>query len=394
MTQHPPNPLNENLQLDDLAVDPYPVFHELRRRSPVAWIESLRMWFITRRDDVLHVLRDPETFTTASPASTIASTFGPQMLSVDGPTHNRHRRHANAVNRSEFVQRHLAESIRQQANLLIDRFIDDRAVELRQSYASPIALFSVASLLGIPTDDFAFIRATYDELAAALANFTDDQRTAVQGKQAARAFTEYLRPIVAERRRRPDQSLLSILASAPANDLTDDEIYANALLIVFGGLETTESMIANVVWALLTHPPSWRDLERHRQHLPAVIEESLRWESAVQSCTRHATCDTRIRDVAIRDGDVVQCLIGAANRDPDHFPEPDRFDPHRPNARDHLAFGYGKHLCLGAPLARLETRIALEALLDRLPELQLDADRAIGPRGYEFRKPAALAVHW
>jgi cytochrome P450 len=231
----------------------------------------------------------------------------------------------------------------------------------------------------------------YDAFAKALANFTGDSAVRDAGRAAASEFGELVRGLLARHAAVPEPCLLSALVHA-ADRLTDDEIVSNALIILFGGIETTESMICNTVWALLCHPDQLAAVRRDRALLLPAIEEALRWEPAVQSCTRHATCETVLRGVAIAEGEVVQCLLGAANRDPMHFAEPDRFDIRRPNAGDHVSFGAGRHFCLGAPLARLETEIVLEELLWRFPRLALDPSRPSAPQGYEFRKPPELWV--
>ena len=153
-------------------------------------------------------------------------------------------------------------------------------------------------------------------------------------------------------------------------------------------------MIANALWALLSHSDQLPAARAGEAALDLAIEETLRWESAVQSASRHATRDTEIRGVPIAKDEVVHCMLGAANRDPAHFPNPDCFDVTRPGAGDHLSFAIGRHFCLGAPLARLETRVVLETLWARCPGLRLDPGRSGAPYGYEFRKPRKLWVEW
>ena len=188
-------------------------------------------------------------------------------------------------------------------------------------------------------------------------------------------------------------ALLGHLAhAAPSSRLDDAEILANTLIVLFGGIETTEAAILNAMWALLTHAESCAEALEDDRALVASIEESLRWEPAVQTCTRYAVRDVRVRNVSIREGEVVQCMIGGANRDPEHFDNPDRFDIRRPNAGDHVSFGFGRHYCLGAALARVEARLAIRRLYSRWPQIRLDAARDSSPRGHEFRKPPVLWV--
>ena len=170
-----------------------------------------------------------------------------------------------------------------------------------------------------------------------------------------------------------------------AADLTEDELVSNAAVMMFGGIETTEAMIANYVWHLLTNDA---------QPSANALEESLRLEPAAAVVDRYATRDVEVGDAQIRRGDFVEVSLAGANRDPAYFPQPDRFDPHRANAKHHLAFAYGPHVCVGMHLARLEALIAVERLFARLPGLRLDPARPTAPRGLVFRKPARLDVVW
>ena len=193
-------------------------------------------------------------------------------------------------------------------------------------------------------------------------------------------------------RREPDGSVLAAVASS--GELSNEEILAAARVIVFGGVETTAAMLANTLWALLSHPSQLAAVRADPALLPQAIEEALRWEPPVQSCTRFVTRPVVVQGVALSPGEMVQCMVGAANRDPEHFTEPDAFDLRRPNARDHLSFAIGKHFCLGAALARLEGEIGLGILLEQLPGLRLDPTQFSSPRGHEFRSPSTLQVRW
>lgn len=388
-------PLGAGVRLADLAIDPYPIFAGLREAEPVTWVPEIERWFLTRRDDILAVLRDPDLFTTDAP-STIRDMFGVHMMTTEGPAQIRYKRkclppfHASRLKTASLPPL-VAEVERLVATL---RSGGRRAGEVRRTVARPVALHSVLSVLGIPLSETERVNEWYEHFARALANFAGDPDLRAAGKGAADAFGRALAPILKELERDPDGTLLSDLACDHVDPLTAEEIRSNALIILFGGIETTESMIANAVWALLSHPEQIGSARSSREALDLAIEETLRWEPAVQSAARHATRDTEIRGVRIAEGDVIHCMLGAANRDPAHFEDPDRFDVTRQNAGDHLSFAVGRHFCLGAPLARLETRVVLETLWARCPGLRLDADRPTAPHGYEFRKPATLWVEW
>ena len=388
-------PFGARVRLEDLAFDPYPIFEELREAEPVTWVPEIERWFLTRRDDILAVLRDPDLFTTDAP-STIRDMFGVHMMTTEGPTQIRYKRKCLPPFHASRLRSASLPPLRTEVERLVAtlRSGGRRAGEVRTTVARPVALHSVLSVLGIPLSQTERVNEWYEHFARALANFAGDPGLRAAGKGAADAFARALEPILEELERDPDGSLLSDLVCNHVDPLTAEEIRSNALIILFGGIETTESMIANAVWALLSHPEQLETARSSREALHLAIEETLRWEPAVQSAARHATRDTEIGRVRIAKGEVVHCMLGAANRDPSHFEDPDRFDVTRPNAGDHLSFAVGRHFCLGAPLARLETRVVLEILWARCPGLRLDPDRPTAPYGYEFRKPATLWVEW
>ena len=375
----------------ELDRDPYPILRRLREEAPVAWVEPARMWFVTRHADVVDVLRDPVRFTTDSPGSTIRDTFGNQMLSAEGDEQRRYK----TASAGPFTTRAVRDQAGPVVTAIVSRLLDDVArkggADLRASLAAPLALETVAVVLGIPERYHPAIRDWYDAFAASLANFTWDPELRRRGHEAVAEFRGALGPLLATPASAP--GLLGVLASADPRLLTDDEILRNALIILFGGIETTEATILNAMWALLTHPDALAEVRSNPELLSPAIEEAMRWEPAVQTCTRHATGETTVGGIAIVAGDTVQCMIGGANRDPVLFEDPDRFDLRRANADQHVSFGTGRHFCLGAALARLETRVAIGQALERFPDLAL-APEAPNPAGSEFRKPPTLPVVW
>ncbi len=370
--------LAELVTMDVLDDDPYPILGRLREHEPVAWIPALGRYVVTSRSLVVAMLRDPETFTTDSPASPIRSTFGPQMLSTDSDEQRRHRAPFQRAFRPKVVRDDHAERIVAFSGELIDRF-GDATAELAP-WAGAIAVRTVMDRIGTDAGDVDVIRAWYDDLAGALANIAGDADVARRGARTAEIVRAYL----------ADAPLLH-----EASELLDaDACGSNALLILFGGIETTESMILNAVWSLLSHPDELAKVCAEPALVGRAVEESLRWEPAVQTLTRYATRDAELGGVEIARGCVVDGMIGGANRDATHFEDPERFDVTRANAGDHLTFGFGRHTCLGIHLARLEASIALRTLLDRSPGLRLDDDRPCRPRGHEFRKVRPLWVRW
>lgn len=384
-------PLGCELRIEDLAVDPYPLLARLREREPVSWAPQIGMWLVTRYEDVVTVLRDPETYTTVSEDSPIQSTFGRQMLSCDGPEHRRYKTFAMESFTVPALARDLEGPVAERvADRLAGWSAGSGPVELVGGLAAPVALESVCLVLGLPTEDVERLRAWYADFAQALANFARDPAVAGRGRGAAEEFRSYLRGRLRIAREQGGSGLLRRFADPDVCPWEPEEIFANVMIILFGGIETTESMIANALWALLTHPEQLARARADRGCLERAIEESMRWEPAVQSCTRFAKRPTRLHGVSVAAGEVVQCMLGAANRDPRRFRDPDRYDPDRADVDAHLAFGLGRHFCLGAHLARIEARCTLWALLRQFPDLR--ASRLASPYGYEFRKPPELWV--
>ncbi len=393
-------PLGARLTIDALADDPYPTFHELRAVEPVTWAPKLDMWLLTRRDDVVRVLADWERFTTDSPASTIRDIFGSHMLTTDGEAQIRYKRRFIGPFRRGKLERNLlgtVGSVLDEVMRDLNRHTRDpevsRSADLRARVARPLSWRSICRVLGLPEEDGVRLVGWYDRFAAALENFAGDPDVRAAGKEAAREFGDYVSPFLRGEEAVPEGSMIAVLREG-TDPLTEAEMVANLLIVLFGGIETTESMIGNALWAVLSHPAIARTVVADPAKIEAVIEESMRWDPAVQSCTRFTTEQVEIRGVHIPANETVQCMLGAANRDPDHFPDPDRFDPGRANAGDHLAFGAGRHFCLGASLARIEAEQALVRVLGGLPGLRLDPSRLTRPHGHEFRTPPAVWVLW
>jgi cytochrome P450 len=392
-------PLGAEVRLSDLDVDPYPVLARLQREEPVSWVPEIGMWFLTRRTTIVDVLRDAGRFTTEAERSTIRDIFGAHMMTTDGEIALRYKRACLHAFRAETLTREMGAWIRVEVDGLFSAAgsaspggttPDSAPIDLMGAIATPLAVATALRVLGLPQGLSARVAGWYDSFALALANFTGDPAVRARGKSAAAAFADVVRPLLAEARPE-DRGLLAQLATRREDPFGEDEIIANALIILFGGIETTASMIGNTLWSLIV-TGSWADYVGGRWATGAVIEEALRWQPAVQSITRHTTEDLELDGVPILAGSVVQSMIGAANRDEAHFELPDRFDPDRPNASDHLSFGTGRHLCLGAHLARMEIAAVLEALRSRVPEGPLAPEPAPDLRGYEFRRPPALSI--
>ena len=382
MTMPMPGAPAAAVTLAELQADPHAVLARLRAAGPVGWVPVLGSWLVTGYDLAVEVMRDARAFTVDDPRFSTARVVGPSMLSLDGAQHARHRAPFTRPFRSEEVHARLESFTREEAGRLVSAIWPWGAAELRRSVAGPLAASVMAQALGLGPADPAQILSWYDGIVAAVQAGDAPGGAAAFGDLAAS-----LREVIA----RPGD--LSLLAEA-AGPLTETEAVSNAAVLMFGGIETTEGMIANAMLHLLSHRDQLTAVLTDRALVPAAIEESLRLEPSAAVVDRYATADTALNGARIRAGDQVTVSIAGANRDPAVFAEPDRFDVRRPNAGRHLAFAHGPHFCIGAHLARLEARIAIETLLDLLPRLRLDLRYPSAPRGLVFRKPPELRVRW
>ncbi|MFF7277187.1 cytochrome P450 [Streptomyces griseorubiginosus] len=380
-------PLGAATTLAELARDPHPRLAELRAHEPVSWLPELNGWLVTRRDLALDVMRDAETFTVDDPRFSTAQVVGPSMLSLDGAEHTRHREPFAAPFRPREVREGFAEFIEEETDRLVTALEPRDAAELRRVFAGPLAVAVVTRALGLAGVGTDTVLAWYDSIVRAVSELTAGHTADPAGPEAYAQLRAAVEATVGE------GGGTSLLAAA-ADRLTLPEVASNAAVLMFGGIETTEAMITNALLHLLRHPDQLALVRHDFALLDGAIEESLRLEPGAAVVDRYATRDTALGPAAIREGDLVTVSLTGANRDPAVFPDPDRFDVRRENARLQLAFAQGPHYCLAAHLARLETRIALRHLLDRLPALRLDPDHPTAPHGLVFRKPPTLHVRW
>jgi cytochrome P450 len=381
--------LGAAIALEDLEGDPYPTLARLREEEPVAWVPALGGWLVTRRDLALAAMRDPATLTVDDPRFSTGRVVGPSMLTLDGPDHDRHRAPFARPFRLEAVREQFTDVVREETDRLIDALEPAGGAELRRGFAGPLAAAAVSHALGLGGADAPAILRWYDAIVHATIEVTLGRPVT----DAAREAVAAMRSAVEATLERPEGS--SLLAAAARDDgLTHAEVASNAGVLLFGGIETTEGMIANAVLHLLEHPDQLALVREDPRLTANAIEESLRLEPAAATIDRYATRDTELGGARIRAGSLVTISIAAANRDPAAFPEPDRFDVTRANAKQHLAFAHGPHVCIGMHLARLEAHTAVARLLERLPALRLDPARPAAPRGLVFRKPESLYVLW
>jgi cytochrome P450 len=382
-------PLGAAVTLEQLDADPHPVLAALRDSEPVSWLPVLEGWLVTRHDDAVAVMRDPERFTVADPRFSTGQVLGPSMLSLDGAEHARQRAPFVAPFRARAVRETFAPETAAEATRLLDELEPAGAGELRRGFAGPLAAAVVGRALGLDEAQQSAVLHWYDAIVGAVTAITAGRQITATGQ---RAFSELRAHLLAAIDRGPAQSLLRGIAANPR--LRPDEIVSNAAVLLFGGVETTEGMISNALLHLLERPELLPSVLGDHRVLAAAIEESLRLEPAASVVDRYATADVSLRGASIASGDLVRVSIAAANRDPAVFGDPDTFDLARAGPRRHLAFAQGPHVCLGIHLARLEARTGLGLLLRRLQRPKLDPERPAEVRGIVFRKPLALHALW
>ena len=381
-------PLGAALTVAELEDDPHPALHRLRAHEPVSFVPALSAWLVTSRAHALTVMRDDEAFTVDDPRFSTGQVVGPSMLSRDGDEHARHRGPFARPFRLAATRERLEGAVDAETSRLVDAIAGAGGGDLRSDLAAPLATRVMLVALGLESLSSELVLGWYAEIVSAVSGIN----LGIEPPPAAsRAVSLLAAEITAAAGQTAPPSLLRDAAGHAAG-VTPDEIASNAAVLLFGGIETTEGMIATLLLELLGHADQL-ELARERRELRAnAIEESLRHEPAAASVDRYATRDIELGGASIGKGELVTVSLTGANRDPATFSDPDRFAIARENARLHLAFAQGPHVCLGMHLARLEARAALDAALERLPGLRLDPARSASVRGLVFRKPDAVPV--
>jgi cytochrome P450 len=367
----------------DVLADPYPLYHRLRNEDPVHWDPFLHAWVVTRYADVVHVLHHFSANRTPTPEqlsamglsalNPIAQVMVRQMLFLDPPNHTRLRALASAaftVRRVERLRSHIQEIM----DNLLDEVVSKGSMDLIADFASPAPAIVTAELLGVPVADHDQLKTWSADFAEMLGNFQHNPDRFPRILRSVEDMTSYFRSAMQEQRVHPRDGLVTAMmaANVDGSKLTEDEIIANLIVTMVGGQETTTNLIGNGVLTLLRNPQALGRLCADPSLIPSALEELLRYESPSQHTARLAPEDVELGGKQIRKRQAVIAVMGAANRDPERFPEPDRLEIERPDNR-HVAFGWAAHFCFGAHLARLEGQIAIATLLRRLPDLALDS---------------------
>ena len=381
--------------------DPYPVWAELRAQTPVFagsmadrfGVESIEEALLATPpytpltfDAVQQILRDGETFSSAGYENTIGLLFGHSILEMDEPEHHAYRGLIQQAFTRKAMETWEAEIVRPVVERHVVAFRDRGSADLVSELLFPFPVTVIGEMIGLPTDDQPIFHRKAVELISIMNNIE-------VGVAASTWLYDYFLAIITERRANPRHDLISVLVQAELDGqrLTDDEIIAFLRLLLPAGAETTYRSSSNLMFGLLSNPDQLAALRDDRALMPQAIEEGVRWEPPLTGIGRTCTADTIVEGVAIPAGAPVQVCMGAANRDPSRWDRPDEFDIFR-EPKQHMSWAFGPHMCLGMHLARMETTVAINALLD-LPELRLDPDATdVHISGLAFRAPAALPV--
>ena len=386
----------------EVLANPYPLFRRLRSEDPVHWDAFLHTWVVTRYVDVLEVLHNFSAERTHTPEkleamglaqiSPIAQLMVKQMLFMDPPGHTRLRSlasHAFSPARVAVLRTHIREIV----SRLLDTVQAKGQMDIIADLGDPLPAIVTAEMLGVPLEDRHQLKAWSTNFAEMLGNFQHNPEHAARMLRTVQDMTAYFHDRIRELKNIPREGLVHSLMTAEIDGdrLTEEEVVATSIVTMVGGLETTTNLIGNGVLTLLRNPGEIERMQEDQSLIPSAVEEMLRYESPSQHTGRLAPEDVEWEGKVIRKGQAVMAVMAAANRDPDRFPDPDRFDVARTDNR-HLAFGYAAHFCFGAALARVEGQEAFEAMVRRLPRLELQPGPLVWRNNLGLRGLTALPV--
>jgi pimeloyl-[acyl-carrier protein] synthase len=386
----------------EVLANPYPLYHRLRSEDPVHWDPFLHAWVVTRYADVVTVFQHfsanrtptPEHLATMGLAklTPLAQVMVRQMLFLDQPNHGRVRGLASKAftpRRVEVLRSHIQDITER----LLDAVQEQGRMDVIADLAYPLPAIVTAEMLGLPTSDWQQLTAWSADFAQVLGNFQHTPETAPRVMRSLEEMVAYFRAAVRQAARHPREGLITALLTAEIDGdrLSEEEVIANTIVTMVGGQETTTNLIGNGLLSLLRHREQLEKLRADPSLVPSAVEELLRYESPSQHTARLAPEDVELGGKLIRKRQATIAVMGAANRDPERFPDPDRLDITRQDNR-HVAFAWGAHFCFGAPLARIEGQAAFEAVLRRMPNLSLAAEKVVWRENLGLRGLTALPV--
>ena len=391
-------PVADDITVDQLWDDPYPIYQRLREDAPVCWVPAVGLWFVSSWSDVDQAAGDPVAFPAATPGSPLDRTLGGRsILTVDGDEHVRWRAMLDRSMRPRAVEAAAPHVVLEITDDTIDTLAPRGGAELMAEFFEPVSVLSLARLIGIGHVDGATLRRWFHGLSVGASNFEADPGKQAEADALSDEVTQALRPLLAERLANPDDTMVSHLLAGTSGTL-DERLTAllpTFKLVLIGGLQEPGHGAGSTMYGLLSTPDQWAAfVEDPAGRVRKAVDEGLRWLSPIGEQTRGSGPDAVLSGVSIPEGQRVALLVASANRDATIFgPTADEFDLFR-SRHPHAGFGFGAHFCVGHYLARLQVRTALQRLAERLPGLRLDPDRPAQIRGWEYRAPTTLHVRW
>jgi len=397
---------DEDLLSPAILADPYPYFHRLRAEDPLHWSERYHAWLLTRYDDVSFAARDPrfsaDRLTTflaekVPPEARerfdpIARLFSSWMVFKDPPDHGRLRRLVHMAFSGRMVER-LRREIEGVADELLSALLSRPRADFVADFAALLPAIVIARMIGVPEADQQRFRAWSEDLKPLVLLGVADPDRHERARRGFLALEAYFRGLLASARRAPGDDLLGALVQAKERDdsLSDDEVIGNLILLLFAGHETTTNLLASALLALDRNPAERERLAADPSLVRSAVEEFLRYDGPSRLMPRYVRADVELRGRRIRKGERAFLVQAAANRDPERFADPDRLDLGRTD-NDHVAFGFGIHHCLGAPLARLEAAVAIDALVPHLARIRVATERPEWREALLIRSLKALPI--
>jgi cytochrome P450 len=389
----------QTVTVEQLEVDPYPVYQRLRRESPVAWVPAVNLWLATSAEAVELVTTRTDLFSAVVDGSPLDLSFGgPTILTVDGEEHLDKRRSLDTKYRPRAVAEYIDGLVQPIADEYLARVLTstDRRAELVADYFEPISVLSLGAVLGLGHLSADTLREWFHGLAMGAINFERDPHKQAINDATAAAIDAELRPYMEHLRFEPDDSTIShmLTTGRPAEQpRTVDEVLPSLKVISLGGMQEPGHGAASCLYGLLSDRPQWELVCSEPERWDDAVHEGLRWVAPIGTQTRQARTDVDFHGTTIPAGSPVGAVVASACHDEALFDNPGAFDIRR-ERRPNAAFGFGPHFCSGHAFARGQERIALRTLAQALPTLALDADFPVQIRGWEFRAPQALHVRW
>jgi cytochrome P450 len=394
----------DNLTAPEVIDSPFEYFGALRENDPVYRNEKWGGWIVTRYDDVRRCLQDDEHLSVEVEADRLRNSsldipeskdmFPKWIVYLDPPDHTKLRRIIGEAFNPEMVREQREQVAAITDSLLADiQARDPDEIELIEEFAFPLPVRVIGRIMGLPEEDLGQVGEWSEKIALTLFHYYDAEDRHQKTERSIREFADYLHGVVEERKAAPRDDLLTYLLEAEADGetLTDDEVVATAVLLLFAGHETTTKLLANGTLELVRHPEQMRLLREEPSMARKAVEEILRYHGPSKSLTRGVVEDFELRGKQIEAGERVLLSLSAANRDPRKFDDPERFDITR-GSMEHVGFGHGTHHCLGAPLARLEARMAFPKLVAAFPDMELATEEIEWTQSPLVRGPEELRL--